>query len=64
MVIPANTPATLRNIQGGTLSNSANGIATLTYHYVNPTTGQTVNESVSTSFNSLPPIQGNQCPIL
>lgn len=64
VVIPANQPATLVNVQGGTLSNSANGIARLTYSYVDPTTGLTVTETISTAFNSLPPVQGNQCPIL
>lgn len=51
-IVPANTTVTVC-VDSGLFGNSANGLGVLYFHYV--FNSQTINDTISTSINSLPP---------
>jgi hypothetical protein len=61
-VIPANSTNYQLILEAGPYSNSANAVIVLSYSYVDPSTGQTVNASTPPTTVNIVPVQGAQCP--
>jgi hypothetical protein len=62
VVVPANSTNYQVILEAGPYSNSANAVIVLSYSYVDPSTGQTVNASTPPTTVNILPVQGAQCP--
>ena len=61
-VIPANASNYSLILEAGPYSDSSNAVIVVTYSYVDPGTGETIQQSTAPTTVNIVPVQGAQCP--